>query len=334
MNIIVTGSSGFLGSHLVDALLKLRHRVYGIDDMSGGFYRNIHPASHFIEHDLAEPDTVELVANLKPDILFHLAADATEGRSQFTPVSATRRNFMGYMNTLTGAIKGGVKKVVLTSSMSVYGKQVPPFDETYPRAPEDVYAVNKASMERVTEILSSVHGFKYTIVRPHNVFGERQNIRDPYRNVVGIFINRIMRNLSPIIYGDGEQTRAFTHIDNFTPFFIKTMEFGETDGQIINIGPEQEYTINHLADVVLSAMDRRDIMPIHYPDRPLEVKHAFCTSKKAEKLLGYKTITSFEDGVTKMVEWAKLLGPQELQYLDKLEIVTDKTPKTWSRREM
>lgn len=331
MKILVTGNAGFMGSHLVDALIEQGHGVWGIDDLSGGFLRNVNHKCHFVTLDISQPNIPELIASLAPEVVFHLAADATEGRSQFTPVSATRRNLMGYMNILSGAIRGGVKKVILTSSMSVYGAQKPPFDETFPRMPEDVYAVNKAAMERSTEILSSVHGFRYTIIRPHNVFGERQNISDPYRNVVGIFMNRIMRGLPPIIYGDGTQTRAFTHIDNFTPYMLRVID--EADGEIINIGPTKVITINELTKLVLKAFNS-DLKPIYYPARPLEVKHAFCTSDKAERLLGYKTITELEEGIEKMAKWAKEIGPQELIYLEDLEIVTDKTPTTWSRREM
>lgn len=333
MRIIVTGSAGFMGSHLVDALLKDGHTVYGFDDMSGGFWRNIHPACHFTELDLAEPETVDTIARVKADVLFHLAADATEGRSQFTPVSATRRNLMGYMNTLSGAIRGGVKKVILTSSMSVYGGQTPPFDETYERMPEDVYAVNKTAMERATEILASVHGFEYSIVRPHNVFGDRQNIADPYRNVLGIWMNRIMRGFSPIIYGDGEQTRAFTYIDNVTPYFLKVMEQDNADGEIFNIGPREYFTINEACKLTLQAFES-DLQPVHYPERPLEVKHAHCTADKAEKLLGYRTSLSLQEGLIRMAKWAKLLGPQDFRYLDRLEIGADKAPKTWSKKEM
>jgi UDP-glucose 4-epimerase len=332
MKILVTGNAGFMGSHLAEALVKQGHEVWGMDDLSGGFKRNVHNDGQQFYKDISDKDVYDMVSSLKPDVLYHLAADATEGRSQFTPISATRRNLMGYMNVLTGAIDGGVKKVILTSSMSVYGDQTPPFSEDMERKPADVYAVNKTAMERATEILSSVHEFDYTIIRPHNVFGERQNIRDPYRNVVGIFMNRIMRGLPPIIYGDGKQTRAFTHIDNFTPYIIQCMTNENTNGEIINIGPIEEYTINHLAETVLESFGS-DLKPIHYPDRPLEVKHAYCTADKAERLLGYKTTTSFETGIKRMAEWAKELGPQELIYQD-LEIVNDKTPKTWSEREM
>lgn len=331
MRILVTGNAGFMGSHLTDSLKG--HEVIGIDDLSGGFKRNITEGIDFHKRDLSGPFIYSLVKSIKPDIVFHLAADATEGRSQFTPISATRRNLMAYMNVLTGAIAGGVQKVILTSSMSVYGKQTPPFNEDMPTMPEDVYAVNKTSMEKCTQILASVHSFEYTIVRPHNVFGDRQNIRDPYRNVVGIFMNRIMRGLPPIIYGDGTQTRAFTYIDNFTPYFMSIMDNDKTNGETINIGPTEEFTINHLAEVVLDAFGS-DLKPVYYPARPLEVKHAYCTANKAERLLGYKTTTSFQDGIYKMAKWAKDLGPQELNYLEELEIVTENTPKTWSRKEM
>lgn len=333
MKIVLTGNAGFMGSHLAEALLKDGHVVYGIDDLSGGYRRNVQLGVTFFHMDLSSESTYGVIKAIKPDILIHFAADATEGRSQFTPISATRRNLMAYMNTLTGAIAGGVKKVILASSMSVYGAQKPPFNEDMPRAPEDVYAVNKTAMERNTEILSEVHGFRYTIIRPHNVFGERQNIADPYRNVIGIFMNRIMRGLPPIIYGDGMQTRAFTYIDNFTPHAFKLLLEGPTDGQIINIGPTETFTINHVAAVVLNAFDSK-LTPVHYPDRPREVKHAFCTAGKAEILLGYKTEVSFEDGIARMAAWAKELGPQPLNYLDDLELVNDRAPTTWSKKEM
>lgn len=330
MKILVTGCAGFIGSHLCEALLNDGHTVYGIDNLSGGFKRNIY-VDEFFECDIAHEDTVQLVKNIAPDVLFHLAADATEGRSQFTPVSATRNNLTGYMNVLTGAIAGGVKKVILASSMSVYGAQEPPFDETMPRMPQDVYAVNKTAMEQATEILSSVHGFRYTIIRPHNVFGERQNIADPYRNVVGIFMNRLLNDLPPIVYGDGEQTRSFSYIDNVIPSFVAAID--NADGEIVNIGPTQYFSISYLAHGVLEEFGS-ELLPVHYPERPLEVKHAFCTNDKAKRLLGYKTIVPFEEGVERMAKWAKELGKQKFRYLDSLEITNANTPKTWLNHEM
>jgi UDP-glucose 4-epimerase len=335
MRVLVTGAAGFMGSHLVDALVAAGHDVYGVDDMSGGFWRNVHPASHFTALDLRDQTlTAEYVRATAPAVIFHLAADATEGRSQFTPNSAVQRNLMAYLNTLTPAVGHGLQKVVLVSSMSVYGAQPPPFGEELERRPEDVYGVAKAAMERITEILADVHGFAYTIIRPHNVYGPRQNIADPYRNVVGIFINAMMNEQPFYIYGDGEQKRAFTYIDDFTPYLAKAGELDVVNGEIINIGPQEENTINTLAGIVLRAFHPRgapsSLQPVHVADRPREVKEAFSTNAKAGRLLGYKTTVGLEDGVTRMVNWARNLGPQAPRFLpDGLEIVNDLVPVTW-----
>jgi len=222
--------------------------------------------------------------------------------------------------------------------MSVYGAQKPPFSENLEPKPEDIYAISKSAMERATKIMSKVHGFKYTIVRPHNVYGPKQNLADPYRNVVAIFINCLLRNKNFYIYGDGEQKRAFTYIDDFTPYFAKTGFSKKTDGEIINIGPQEEHSINELAAQILKAFgfDKnhipRHLLPKYLPDRPQEVKLAYSTDEKAKKLLGFKHRFSLEEGIKRTVEWAKKIGPQEPHYMEALEIETSKTPKTWKRK--
>lgn len=332
--VIITGIAGFMGSHLAHELIKQGHEVWGIDNLSGGFKRNVPREAHLSIEDLAIPLSYPVTfEDIKPDILFHLAADAREGRSQFTPISATHNNLYASVNLFTHAIRSGVKKIVFTSSMSRYGDQVPPFTETLDAKPVDVYGVNKMATEKILKILAQVYDFKWTIIVPHNVFGERQNIRDPYRNVVGIFMNRVLGGKPPLIYGDGKQTRAFTYIENFTPYIIRAGFSDDCSGEVINIGPTEEFTINKLAETVLKALGS-DSKPIYYPDRPLEVKHAYCTVDKAKKLLGYETKVSFEEGIYKMAKWAKELGHQPMLYLDELEITNDKTPKTWLFREM
>lgn len=338
MKILVTGAAGFMGSHLVDALLDLGHEVHGVDDLSGGYLDNVNPKSNFIKLDLRDREKTEKnISKIRPEVVFHLAADATEGRSQFTPINCTQRNYMAYLNLLIPCIKNGMKKIVVTSSMSVYGNQKPPFEETMERKPEDIYGISKSAMERATEILSSVHKFKYTIIRPHNVYGPRQNMADPYRNVIAIFINCLLNNKNFYIYGEGKQKRAFSYIDDFTPYIIKAGFSTKADGEIFNIGPIQEYTINELAKVVLknffpNGKVPKRLMPKYLPIRPMEVIDAWCTVSKAEKILGYKTTIDLNDGVKKMIEWAKQKGPRNFRYLDKLELVNEDTPATWKKK--
>jgi len=332
MKILITGVAGFMGSHLVDYLVNKGYSVYGLDDMSGGYWRNVNPKSPFVQLDLRDAGQTErTIAELKPEYIYHLAADATEGRSQFLPRECSERNYFAFLNLIVPAIKHGLKKIVVTSSMSVYGDQEPPFHEGMPAKPVDIYGISKAAMEQATEVLSKIYGFNYTIVRPHNVYGPRQNIADPYRNVVGIFMNRIMRKEPLYIYGDGEQKRAFTYIDDNIPYFAETMFNSKTNGEILNLGPIEEETINSLARLVQREFGVRSEI-VYLPDRPLEVKYAYCTYDKAARLLGYMTSTSLEEGIHKMAQWAKTLGPQPWKYLEALELDHPSIPKTWRER--
>ena len=337
--ILVTGAAGFMGSHLVDYLLAEGHRVYGVDDLSGGYLRNVNPRCRFTKLDLFYQDSVRIyIEHIKPEIIYHLAADATEGRSQFTPINCSQRNYMAYLNLLIPAIRAGFEKMVLTSSMSVYGAQRPPFSEEMEAKPEDIYGTNKAAMEKTTQILSEVHGFRYTILRPHNVFGPRQNLADPYRNVIGIFINCLLNNRNFYIYGDGEQKRSFSYIDDLTPCLARAGFAKSSDYEIINIGPREEISINKLAGEVLSHFveDPKNppahLKPEHLPNRPKEVKNAFCTEDKARRLLGYSTKVNLAEGISKMVRWARKLGPQKFIFLEELEITSPSAPKTWTHK--
>lgn len=327
-----------MGSHLVDYLLKEGQDVYGLDDLSGGFLRNVNKNCQFTKLDLRDKEAVRIyIEKTKPEIIFHLAADATEGRSQFTPLNCTERTYLATLYLLVPAIKNGMKKFVFTSSMSVYGAQKPPFSEEMERKPEDIYGIAKSSSESAIEILAKVHKFAYTIIRPHNVYGPRQNLQDPYRNVIGIFINSILNNKNFYIYGDGNQKRAFTYIDDFTPYLAKAGSSYLCDSEIINIGPEKEYSINEMAECVLETFFKKGDIPDHLkpkylPPRPQEVKEAYCTQEKAERLLKYNPKVSLEEGVRRTVQWAKKIGPQKPVYLDELEIYTEKTPETWTKK--
>ncbi len=340
MRILITGAAGFMGGHLVDSLVSnSEHEIFAVDDLSGGYRDNVSSKAHFTKLDLRDRKKVEeYVAKIKPELMYYLAADASEGRSQFTPINSTERNHLAYMYTIVPAIKHGLKKVVLTSSMSVYGAQKPPFSEDMLKKPEDIYGIAKGAMEDATEVLAKVHGFEYVIIRPHNVYGPKQNLADPYRNVIAIFINCLLNNKHFYIYGEGNQKRAFTYIEDFTPYFSQSGFSEECNGEVINIGPKEEHTINELADIVLKVFFPdgnvpKHLRPQYFPLRPQEVMEAYCTNDKATKLLGYKTTVSLEEGVLKMIKWAKEKGPQKFKYLKNgVELSTKDLPVTWSKK--
>lgn len=338
-NILVTGSAGFIGSHVYDRLFEAGHEVFGVDDLSGGFMANVSQKKFFTKLDLRDRvKTADYINQLKPQMIFHLAADATEGRSQFTPFSALDRNLVAYMNLLIPAIKAGLKKMVLVSSMSVYGNQQAPFHEEMKPRPEDIYGVTKAAMENVTEVLAKVYGFKYVIIRPHNVYGPRQNLSDPYRNVVGIFINSLLHGKNFYIYGDGKQKRAFSYIDDVTPATIKAAFSKSCESKAINIGSDEPFTLNELASVVLreffngSQKIPKNLLPKYLPDRLQEVKYAYCSHEAAKKLLNFNPKISLREGVREMMNWARIIEKQPFVYLTSLELDHPKTPKTWTAK--
>jgi UDP-glucose 4-epimerase len=338
--VLVTGVAGLHGSHEAEALLRMGYEVYGADDLSGGYVSNVPDGVRFTKLDLRHQASVErYMRRVRPEVIFHDAAYATEGGSQFTPVRSTERNYMMYLNTLVAGVRHGMKKMVLASSMSVYGRQKPPFTEGLERKPEDVYAIAKAAMEQVTEILARVHGFRYTIIRPHNVYGPRQNLSDPYRNVIAIWINALMNDKPFWIYGDGRQKRAYTYITDYTPYVIRAGLSKRCAGEIFNIGPQEEISLNGLAGLVLREFFGADravpkyLKPRHWrPGRPLEVANAWSSQEKARRWLGVRTATPIREGVRRMVAWALTMGPQPFAYLKHgLELVTG-APPTWTRK--
>lgn len=336
--VLITGSAGFIGSHLSAYLNNKGFSVYDVDDLSGGFLRNVVNKKFFKKLDLREREkTAQYIKELKPEIIFHLAADATEGRSQFTPFSAVDCNLVAYMNVLVPAIKNGLKKMILMSSMSVYGAQQVPFRENLITQPEDVYGTSKAAMETVTRVMSNVYGFKYVVIRPHNVYGPKQNLSDPYRNVVGIFINRLLNGKNFFIYGDGEQKRAFSYIDEIVEGTSKAAFSRKCEGKTINLGGDKAITLNDLAKIVLEEFFAAKKIPAHFmpeyfPARPQEVKYAYSNHDIAKKLINFKEKTTLRKGIKIMIEWAKSMGPQKFRYLSEFDLESNTTPKIWKDR--
>lgn len=331
MKILITGVAGLMGSHLAEHFLKEGHEVYGIDNLSIGLISNVPKGAKFFKIDMRNKEELAaIIKEIEPDIVHHCAAWAHEGLSQFAPILITENIYNIFLNLLIPCIKYNVKHFIQYSSMAVYGKQTPPFSEDLERKPEDIYGIAKAACEYALEILSDVHEFNYTIIRPHNLIGERQLV-DPYRNVAMIMMNRIMQGKAPIIYGDGEQKRSFSYVGDAIPCLAKIGVDVFPNGEIINIGPTEEYSINYLAEIILKEFES-DLKPIHMLDRPREVKFAWCTNDKAKRLLGFEVKTSFEDAIRKMIRWAKSQGPREFKYLDALELEGKNIPEAWKNK--
>lgn len=329
--IIVTGSAGFLGSWIAEELSKQGHAVVGIDNLSGGYMRNMLDHLCFFLDLRDKYATERLVSQYQPEILIHCAASAREIGSLFEPLKSTEDNILAYMNILNACIKYKFKKVILMSSMSVYGDQIPPFSEDLENRPEDIYGWNKNFMESATKILSEIHNFKWTIIRPHNVIGPRQCLGDIYRNVFAIWMNRIMHKEKEIcVFGDGEQKRAFSPIEFSLPCYVRCLD-SDTDGHIYNIGGINPITLNDAAKMVIKVMDVAGVVGIkHLPPRPKEVKEAYCNCQKSVNQLGYKETKDFYVCLQEMAAWAKSLGPQPWMK-DKLELVNEKAPEIWRR---
>lgn len=331
MKIMVTGAAGFIGSHLVDKLLDNKHDVYAVDDLSGGYKKNLNIKSNFFKLDLRDTDkTSKLVNKIKPQIIYHLSADAAESKSQFSPINCLTRNYLSTVNLLVPSINNNLKRFVFASSMAVYGSQKPPFMESTSPKPDDIYAVTKFSSEMTIKILSQVHGFEYVIVRPHNVYGPRQNMADPYRNAVAIFINKLLKGEDIYIYGDGHQKRAFSYIADVITAIYKCGIAKNAAGKTINIGSDNVISVNYLADKLMDITGIKTKIS-HMPFRPQEVKYAYSDHTLAKKVLGYKDATGIDEGLRKTWEWAKRNGCQQPVYYD-VEIKSAKYPKAWRKR--
>jgi len=319
-----------MGSWLADELLRRKHEVIVVDNLLGGKEENVNPDCKFLKADLRDRRQVDSIVGSGVDTIFHLAAYAAEGQSIFSPISINEINIAPMNNLLVAAVNNNVKRFVFTSSMAAYGNQTPPFNENLPRQPEDPYGAAKAYCENMLEIFKLAHGLEYVIVRPHNVYGSRQNISDPYRNVLGIWINRIMRGKEPLIYGDGEQKRAFSYIEDVTPALANAGSYAGAEGQIINLGSDEVVTINEACKLLVELYGTK-LKPRHIPKRPSEVKYAYCTVEKSMNMLDYKTRFPLREGLERMIDWAKEKGPQEPTYTLPLEI-TKNAPQVWVKR--
>jgi UDP-glucose 4-epimerase len=329
--IFITGVAGFLGSHLADAFLVKGHEVIGCDSLIGGDLANVPKGVKFYHYDCTDLEKMkELMVGV--GIVYHCAALAHEGLSVFSPHLISRNVTDASVAVMSAAANQKIRRFIFCSSMARYGDNIVPFTEDMAANPKDPYGVAKYSCELVLAILSRVHGFEYVIAIPHNIIGPRQKYDDPFRNVAAIMINLMLQGRQPIIYGDGEQKRCFSFIQDDVGVLEQLAFADNVVGQAINIGPDEEFvTINELARV-LGELLNFDVKPIYVPDRPQEVRLAHCSANKARKLLGYKTEYTLRQGLQEMIDYIKKHGAKSFQYHLPLEIINDKTPLSWKDR--
>ena len=302
---LITGVAGLLGSHFSRHLLDAGHEVVGVDDLSGGYREHLDPRLKFHEVDISRSNLVDDVFTREaPDYVYHFAAYAAVGLSPFIRSFNYTNNVVASSNVINACVNHGVKKIVFTSSMDVYGgAHEPPYTEDLIPMPEDPYGIAKYAVEMDLEHASRLFGLRYSVVRPHNVFGIYQNIWDKYRNVLGIWIRQTLSGQPITVFGDGSQVRSFSDVKFYMEPFRKLMELG--DGETYNMGADGHTSIIDAARrfVSVAATLGHSAEVVHLEPRD-EVQVAYCDHAKAKRDLGFEDGTDFDDLVRKMFVWA------------------------------
>jgi UDP-glucose 4-epimerase len=324
---LVTGGAGFIGSHVAAHCLKMGHRVVVLDDLSGGFADQVPPGADLVVGSVADPELLQqLFSVYRFDYVYHLAAYAAVGLSHFIRRYNYTVNLIGSANLINEAVKAKTRCFVFASSISVYGEnQVPMAEDLAPR-PSDPYGISKYAVELDLAAAFQQFGLPSIVFRLHNVYGEHQNLGDPYRNVLGIFMSQIMSGRALTIFGDGEQTRAFTYVDDVAPHMARSVDLPPTWNQVINLGAEQPYTINHLAQVAMAALGRT--VPILHLEPRNEVCQVFASHERARRLLNATPAIGLEEGVRRMADWAMRTGSRKSSIFSAIEIA-EGLPSAW-----
>ena len=302
MKVLITGVAGLLGSRMADWIINnTEYEVVGIDNLSGGYIENVNDKVIFYNRDISG-DVQDIFKKHKPEYVFHFAAYAAEGLSPFIRKYNYNNNLLATAEIVNNCIKYNIKRLVFTSTLAVYGSGKIPFDESHTLQPIDPYGVAKYGCEMDIQIAGEQHGLDWCIIRPHNVYGIKQNIWDKYRNVLGIWMFQYMNNMNLTIFGDGEQKRAFSYIDDcLQPMWISAIDEGASR-QIINLGGTKECTINEAADTLIEVMGGGEKV---YLEARHEVKYSYPTYQKSIDILGYKGDTTLKQGLTSMWRWAQ-----------------------------
>ena len=332
MNIFITGIAGFLGSNLADYYIKKGFNVSGCDNLVGGDLENVDPKVNFVKAECEDIQKMkEMTKNI--DVVIHAAAYAHEGLSVVSPNIICSNIINASTSVFSAAIQNKVKRIVFCSSIARYGEVKIPYEESGPTIPMDPYGISKLAAEKILINLCNTYGVEYNIAVPHNIIGIKQKYDDPFRNVASIMINLMLQNRQPIIYGDGEQKRSFSDVDDCIYCIDKLATDPNITSQLVNIGPEDNFiSVNELFKKLSNKL-KFNQEPVFYKDRPNEVKLANCSASKAEKLLKYKKTISLDSSLDKMVDYIKRLGPREFKYNYDLEIINEQTPKTWLEKK-
>jgi UDP-glucose 4-epimerase len=325
---LVTGGAGFIGAHVARALVERSHDVVVLDDMSGGFPDNVDERAQLVEGSIVDHELIDGLFDAEQfDHVYHLAAYAAEGLSHFIKRFNYTNNVIGSVNLINASVNHAVDCFVFTSSIAVYGAGQVPMREDMRPEPEDSYGIAKLAVERELAVSHEMWGLDYSIFRPHNVYGELQNIGDRYRNVLGIYVNEIMQGEPLTVFGDGEQSRAFTYVGDVAPAIAAAPFTDGARGEVFNVGADTPCTINRLADVVRTAMGVPDHPVVHLPPRN-EVVHAYADHSKTARVFGDRDPTPLEEGVRRMVEWAREHGPRRTAPFEAIEVERN-LPDSW-----
>lgn len=298
MKIIVTGGAGFIGSHLVDRLIKENHNVVVLDNLSTGKKENLNKKAKFYKIDICSPKIFEIFKKEKPEIVFHLAAIPRVPLSVKEPILTTKVNVLGTVNIFKAGIEVKVKRIIFASSSSVYGNQKKlPLKENLIPNPISPYGLQKLTGEKFANLFTSLYKIPIISLRYFNVYGPRIDFDSEYSLVIGKFLKQKAEGKPLTIFGDGNQTRGFCYIDDVVEANIKAMESRKLKGgEVINIGSEKSYSINYLAKLIGG--------PVEYlPPRPGDVLHTKADITLAKKLLNWEPKTPFEEGIQKTIEW-------------------------------
>lgn len=328
-NVLVTGAAGFIGSHVVDSCLEAGMDVVAVDDLSGGYVENVSPNAEFRHGSVTNLSFVEsLWSDRKFDFVYHLAAYAAEGLSHFIRRYNYETNLVASINLINQSVLNDVKCFVFTSSIAVYGSaQLPMTEETIPR-PEDPYGISKYAVELDLAAAHDMFGLPYVIFRPHNVYGERQNIADRYRNVIGIFMNQVLQNEPMTIFGDGRQTRAFSHVSDVAPVIARAPLLPAAKNQVFNVGADRPYSVLELAQEVAHAMGVEPT--IRHLEARNEVLHAFSSHEKVQSVFSPAPAIDLATGLARMAVWVRNHGPRKPVEFDDIEVPKN-LPISWRR---